>query len=107
MLTRGAGTLIFTGATAAIAAARATPTWPSASGAGPGLRMARELGPKGIHVAHVIIDGGIPQEGRLGPAVRSASPASTPTRSPRTTRPCTASTPSTWTQELDLRPWLK
>lgn len=59
MVPQGRGTIIFTGATAAIkASARFT-----AFAAGKhGLRavaqsMAKELGPRGIHVAHVIVDG--------------------------------------------------
>ncbi|MBL8435511.1 MAG: SDR family NAD(P)-dependent oxidoreductase, partial [Zoogloea sp.] len=60
MLTRGAGTLIFTGATAAMRgregyANMAVGKWGQRALA---QCMARELGPKGIHVAHVIIDGG-------------------------------------------------
>lgn len=59
MVPRGAGTILFTGATAAMkASARFT-----AFAAGKhGLRavaqsMAKELGPQGIHVAHIIVDG--------------------------------------------------
>ena len=35
--------------------------------------MARELHPKGIHVAHVVIDGGIKSERRQEPAGKTAS----------------------------------
>jgi NAD(P)-dependent dehydrogenase (short-subunit alcohol dehydrogenase family) len=55
------GTLIFTGATASI---RARPPFTAFASAKAGLRalahgMAREFGPQGLHVGHVIIDGGI------------------------------------------------
>ncbi len=59
MLPRGGGTLIFTGATASI---RARPPFTAFASAKAALRalahgMAREFGPKGLHVGHVIIDG--------------------------------------------------
>jgi NAD(P)-dependent dehydrogenase (short-subunit alcohol dehydrogenase family) len=57
----GRGTLIFTGASASL---RGRPRFASFAAAKAGLRnvaqaMAREFGPQGLHVAHVIIDGGI------------------------------------------------
>ena len=59
MTPRGAGTLIFTGATASI---RGRPPFAAFAAAKAGLRalaqaLAREFGPQGIHVAHVIVDG--------------------------------------------------
>jgi NAD(P)-dependent dehydrogenase (short-subunit alcohol dehydrogenase family) len=61
MLPRGRGTVIFTGATASI---RGKPTTTAFASAKAGLRslaqsMARAYGPRGIHVAHVVVDGGI------------------------------------------------
>jgi len=61
MSARGAGTLIFTGASASM---RGKPFFVPFTAAKAGLRMiaqalAREFGPKGIHVGHVVIDGGI------------------------------------------------
>ena len=61
MKPRGKGTIIFTGATASV---RGAVGFSAFSGAKFGLRslaqsMAREFGPHGIHVAHVIIDGAI------------------------------------------------
>jgi len=101
MLPHGRGTIIFTGATGSIRggagfAAFAVPKF--------GLRalaqsMARELGPKGLHVAHVIIDGMIgeageaPQEGVLKPA----DIAEAYYQLHRQKR-------SAWTHEIDLRP---
>jgi NAD(P)-dependent dehydrogenase (short-subunit alcohol dehydrogenase family) len=101
MLPRSSGTIIFTGATGSIRggagfAAFAVPKF--------GLRalaqsMARELGPKGIHVAHVIVDGMIDNAGpadsmtAMGPtAIAEAYHALH--RQPR----------SAWTHEVDLRP---
>lgn len=59
MTPRGKGTIIFTGATASLRGGNGFAAFASAKA---GLRavaqsMARELGPKGIHVAHVVIDG--------------------------------------------------
>src|SRR5215471_2845826 len=64
MLPRGRGTILFTGATASL---RGSAGFAAFSGAKHALRalaqsMARELGPKGIHVAHVVIDGAIDTE---------------------------------------------
>lgn len=109
---KGGGTLIFTGATASL---RARPPFTAFASAKAALRavahgMAREFGPKGLHVAHVVIDGAIdgdqlnsraPQlkerlgeDGMLGvDAIADAYWAlHTQQR-------------SAWTLELDLRPW--
>jgi NAD(P)-dependent dehydrogenase (short-subunit alcohol dehydrogenase family) len=64
MVTRGRGTILFTGATASL---RGSANFAAFAGAKAALRalaqsMARELGPQNIHVAHVVIDGGIDTE---------------------------------------------
>jgi short-subunit dehydrogenase len=64
MVARGRGTMIFTGATASL---RGSANFAGFAGAKHALRslaqaMARELGPRGIHVAHPIIDGAIDTE---------------------------------------------
>ncbi len=64
MVPRGKGTIIFTGATASV---RGGAGFAAFAGAKFALRalaqsMARELAPKGIHVAHVVIDGAIDTE---------------------------------------------
>jgi NAD(P)-dependent dehydrogenase (short-subunit alcohol dehydrogenase family) len=64
MVPRGRGTILFTGATASM---RGSIGFAAFSGAKHGLRalaqsMARELGPQGVHVAHVVIDGAIDTE---------------------------------------------
>ena len=61
MVPAGGGTLIFTGATASM---RARPPFTAFAAAKAGLRsvahgMAREFGPQGLHVGHVVIDGAI------------------------------------------------
>lgn len=64
MVPRGRGTILFTGATASL---RARPPFTAFASAKAALRalahgMAREFGPQGIHVGHVVIDGGIDGE---------------------------------------------
>ncbi len=64
MAARGAGTLLITGASASM---RGKPRFAAFTAAKAGLRalgqsLAREFGPKGIHVAHVVVDGGIDGE---------------------------------------------
>jgi NAD(P)-dependent dehydrogenase (short-subunit alcohol dehydrogenase family) len=66
----GRGTLVFTGASASL---RGKPGYAHFAAAKAGLRaiaqsMAREYGPHGLHVAHVVIDGGIDGD-RLGKAL--------------------------------------
>src|SRR4029079_4027504 len=64
MVARGRGTILFTGATASL---RGSANFAAFAGAKHALRalaqsMARELGPRNIHVAHVVIDGAIDTE---------------------------------------------
>lgn len=112
MVLRGSGTIIFTGATASL---RGGAGFSAFAGAKHALRalaqsMARELGPKNIHVAHVVIDGAIdtnfirglmPDVDRKRAEDAILSPAAIAEnyvmlhRQKRTA----------WTHELDLRPW--
>jgi short-subunit dehydrogenase len=112
MLTRGRGTIIFTGASASL---RGRESYSAFSGAKHALRalaqsMARELGPKNIHVAHTVIDGAIdsnfirenvPNVDELREKDALLDPDAIAQnyvmlhKQPRTA----------WTHELDLRPW--
>jgi NAD(P)-dependent dehydrogenase (short-subunit alcohol dehydrogenase family) len=103
MQPRGRGTVIFTGATAALRgsanfAALAVPKF--------GLRalaqsMAREFGPQGIHVAHVVIDGQIASARH---ADRAAETLLDPAAIAETYYQLHRQHPSAWTLETDLRP---
>jgi NAD(P)-dependent dehydrogenase (short-subunit alcohol dehydrogenase family) len=114
MVTRERGTMIFTGATASM---RGSAGFAAFAGAKHALRalaqsMARELGPRGIHVAHTIIDGAIDtefirtnfpqryvlkdQDGILNPD-HIADAYWMLHEQPR----------DAWTHELDLRPWME
>ena len=112
MVPRGRGTILFTGATASL---RGGSGYAAFSGAKAGLRMlaqsmARELGPQGVHVAHIVIDGAIdtdfikdrhPDFDRAKAEERILSPQAIAAnyvllhKQPK----------SAWTHELDLRPW--
>jgi NAD(P)-dependent dehydrogenase (short-subunit alcohol dehydrogenase family) len=98
MLPRRQGTLIFTGATASL---RGGAGFAAFAGGKFALRalaqsLARELGPSGIHVAHVIIDG---QVGRDPAGARLDPGAVAETYFALHEQPKSA-----WTHELDLRP---
>lgn len=112
MIQRGRGTIIFTGATAST---RGGSGYAAFSGAKAALRMlaqsmARELGPKGIHVAHTVIDGGIDTEFIKGrhPAFDEAKAAElilSPDAIAANYVMLHKQPRSAWTHELDLRPW--
>lgn len=114
MVTRGRGTILFTGATAGL---RGAAHFAAFAGAKHGVRalaqsMARELGPRNIHVAHVVVDGAIDtafirdtfpdiyarkdQDGILDPE-HIADNYWFLHAQPR----------DAWTFELDLRPWME
>ncbi len=114
MVARGRGTILFTGATASL---RGSANFAAFAGAKHALRalaqsMARELGPRGIHVAHVVVDGAIDtafirdnfpdryalkdQDGIVNPE-HIAEQYWQLHCQPR----------DAWTHELDLRPWLE
>ena len=114
MLPRSRGTIIFTGATASL---RGREGFAAFAGAKHALRalaqsMARELGPKGIHVAHPVIDGAIDTEFiRTNFPDRYALKQEAGIVSPDSiaqaywqlhTQPRDA-----WTHEMDLRPWME
>jgi NAD(P)-dependent dehydrogenase (short-subunit alcohol dehydrogenase family) len=107
----GGGALFFTGATASV---KGFPNFsPFAMGKfalrGLAQSLARELGPKNIHVAHFIIDGGIASPGRdLNAAEASTNPDDgqlEPDAIAHTYMAVLNQHRSAWTQEIDLRPW--
>ncbi len=112
MQPRGRGTILFTGATASV---RGGSGFSAFAGAKHSLRalaqsMARELGPDGIHVAHLIIDGAIDGvfsrenipdiEARL-----TADEILKPEEIARNYVWLWQQGRSAWTHEMDLRPW--
>jgi NAD(P)-dependent dehydrogenase (short-subunit alcohol dehydrogenase family) len=108
MLERGAGTIVLTGATASL---RGGAGFVNLAAPKFGLRavaqsMARELGPQGIHVAHVIIDGQI-RSPRYESALGDRGPDSLlePDAIAQAYLNLHRQHRSAWTHELDLRPW--
>jgi len=112
MVPRGRGTMLFTGATASV---RGGAGFSAFAGAKHALRalaqsLARELGPKGVHVAHVVIDGAID-----GAFIRSLLPDAADKRAREEILVPDAIAKnyvwlhrqerSAWTFEMDLRPW--
>src|SRR5882724_23684 len=99
MLSRGSGTIIFSGATGSIRGGAGFAAFASPKFALRALAqsMARELGPKGIHVAHVVLDGMIAQEGSASETVLQ------PAAIAETYYQLHHQHPTAWTHELDLR----
>jgi NAD(P)-dependent dehydrogenase (short-subunit alcohol dehydrogenase family) len=67
--------------------------------------MARELAPKGIHVAHFVIDGGIRQPHDARAAQRGEDGLLDPDAIARTYLHVHDQPRSAWTWEVELRPW--
>jgi len=110
MMGAGQGTIIFTGATASLRGGAgfvnlASPKFALRAVA---QSMARELGPKGLHVAHVIIDGQI-RSPRYESLLKDRGPDSLlePDEIARTYLMLHRQQRSAWTFELDLRPWVE
>jgi len=106
MAARSRGVLIFTGATAALRGGAKFTAFASAKFALRGLvqALAREYGPSGIHVAHVVLDGlveGPQTDRRFGPAT---SARFKPDDIAQVYLQLASQPPSAWTQEIDLRP---
>ncbi len=111
LLPRGCGTILFTGATASL---RGGVGFSAFAGGKAALRalaqsMAREFGPQGLHIAHVVVDGVIDSE-----RVRTTQPERVAALGPQgLLEPDSIAraylwlheqTPDAWTFELDLRP---
>jgi NAD(P)-dependent dehydrogenase (short-subunit alcohol dehydrogenase family) len=108
MLPNKHGAILFTGASASVKGYAQSVPFAMGKFALRGLAqsMARELSPQGIHVAHVVIDGGIKSDRRAEPADKPQSlldPADIAAsymhviKQPR----------SAWTQEFEVRPWVE
>jgi NAD(P)-dependent dehydrogenase (short-subunit alcohol dehydrogenase family) len=108
LVARGAGSILFTGATASVKgfANSAGFAMPKFGLRGLAQSMARELAPKNVHVAHFVIDGGI-----ASAATGRVSTAEAPDRwlSPdaiaETYLAIHRQHRSAWTWEVELRPW--
>ena len=108
MLPAKIGAIFFTGASASVKGYAQSAPFAMGKFALRGLAqsMARELSPQGIHVAHVVVDGGIRSERRVEPADKPGSmldPAAIADsyvhllRQPK----------SAWSWEIEVRPWVE
>jgi NAD(P)-dependent dehydrogenase (short-subunit alcohol dehydrogenase family) len=114
MLPRGTGSILFTGATASL---RGGAGFAAFAAAKSGLRavaqsMARELGPQGIHVAHVVVDGAIDgtfirSTGADVDALLERDAILKPDEIAKNYVMLHKQQRSAWTHELDLRPWVE
>ena len=113
MVRRGRGTILFTGATASVRGGAGYAAFAGGKHAKRALAqsMAREFGPKGIHVAHVVIDGGIDtpfiRENRpdIYEQRKGADGLLAPDAIAETYWQIHKQPRSAWTFETDLRPW--
>jgi NAD(P)-dependent dehydrogenase (short-subunit alcohol dehydrogenase family) len=106
MLPRGRGTILLTGASAGVKGfARSAPfAMGKFALRGLGESMARELHPQGIHIVHIVIDGGIRSPRRADPGTDTlldpdaiAEAAFAAVKQPR----------SAWSHEITVRPWVE
>jgi NAD(P)-dependent dehydrogenase (short-subunit alcohol dehydrogenase family) len=108
MLTKGRGGILFTGATAGTRPFPTSAAFAPAKFAMRGLAqvMARDLGPQGVHVAYVDVDGAIdmPFIHKLRPELKPEDMLD-PEATAESFWHLAHQHPSAWTQELDLRPF--
>ncbi|MDE2581356.1 MAG: SDR family NAD(P)-dependent oxidoreductase [Rhodospirillales bacterium] len=108
MLPKGAGTILFTGASASVKGYPQSAPFAMGKFALRGLAqsMARELAPQGVHVAHVVIDGGIRNPGRTEPQDAPDSMLD-PDAIAETYWHLIGQPRSAWAWEIELRPWVE
>jgi NAD(P)-dependent dehydrogenase (short-subunit alcohol dehydrogenase family) len=109
MLTRGSGTILFTGASASVKGyARSAPFAMGKFGLrGLAQSLARELAPQNIHVGHFVIDGGIRQSDDARAAQRGTDGMLDPDAIAASYLHVHRQHRSAWTWEMELRPWVE
>ncbi len=105
MLAKGSGAILFTGASASVKGYAESAPFAMGKFALRGLAqsMARELAPKGIHVAHFVIDGAIRPRGRADANDSMLDPDAIA----QTYLHVLGQPRSAWTWEVELRPWVE
>jgi NAD(P)-dependent dehydrogenase (short-subunit alcohol dehydrogenase family) len=105
MIARGRGAILLTGASASVKGFAQSASFAMGKFALRGLAQsaARELGPKGIHVAHFLIDGGVRSATRPDSGDRTLDPDAIA----QTYLAVLAQPRSAWSFEVDLRPWVE
>jgi NAD(P)-dependent dehydrogenase (short-subunit alcohol dehydrogenase family) len=108
MVGHGHGAILLTGASASIKGYPHSAAFAMGKFALRGLAQsaARELGPKGIHVAHFVIDGGVRSARRPDPADRPDSTLD-PDAIAQTYVEVLRQPRSAWSFEVELRPWVE
>ncbi|HEX3503570.1 MAG TPA: SDR family NAD(P)-dependent oxidoreductase [Xanthobacteraceae bacterium] len=108
MLPKKRGVIIFTGASASVKAYAQSAPFAMGKFALRGLAqsMARELQPQGIHVAHVVVDGGIRSERRADPPDKPDSFLD-PDAIAQSYLHLLQQPRSAWAWEIELRPWVE
>lgn len=108
MVPRGAGAILLTGATASVKGFALSAPFAMGKFALRALAQsaARELGPKGIHVAHFNIDGAVRSASRPDPLDRPDSTLD-PEAIAQTYLDVLRQPRSAWSLEVEVRPWLE
>jgi NAD(P)-dependent dehydrogenase (short-subunit alcohol dehydrogenase family) len=108
MIPHGRGAILLTGATASVKGFPLSAAFAMGKFALRGLAQsaARELGPKGIHVAHFVIDGGVRSARRPDPTDRPDSTLD-PDGIAQTYLNVLGQPRSAWSLEVELRPWVE
>jgi NAD(P)-dependent dehydrogenase (short-subunit alcohol dehydrogenase family) len=108
LLRQTAGAILFTGASASVKGYAQSAPFAMGKFALRGLAqsMARELAPQGIHVAHVVIDGGI-RSARRPEAADRPDATLDPDAIAATYLFLLGQPRSAWTWEIELRPWVE
>ena len=109
MVPRGHGALFFTGASASVKGYAESAPFAMGKFALRGLAqsLAREFGPKNIHIAHFVIDGGIGKANDPRAAARGADGMLDPDAIAQTYMDTYQQHRSAWAFEVDLRPWVE
>jgi short-subunit dehydrogenase len=108
MVLRGSGAILFTGASASVKGYPQSAAFAMGKFALRGLAqsIARELAPKGVHVAHFVIDGAIRNPSRVEPADAPDSMLD-PNAIARNYLHVLEQDRSAWTWEVEMRPWVE
>jgi NAD(P)-dependent dehydrogenase (short-subunit alcohol dehydrogenase family) len=108
MIPQGHGAILLTGASASVKGYPLSAAFAMGKFALRGLAqsVARELGPKGIHVAHFVIDGGVRSARRPDPDNRPDSTLN-PDDIAQTYLEILRQPKSAWSLEVELRPWVE
>lgn len=106
MLAKGHGTILLTGASAGVKGYARSAPFAMGKFALRGLAqsMARELHPQGVHIAHIVIDGGIRSARRPDPAQESLLD---PDAIAETALHLIRQHRSSWSWEIEVRPWVE